>query len=132
MGRPADAIKLLGPAIASTPDDYVLHDVLATAYAKLQRYDEAIACARRVIELNPQVGRSHRRLADLLGSANRSREAREPALTAVRLEPENSSTLATAARRCDAAGNSPRLPSLQSERFRSIRTVTCCSWEGSF
>lgn len=103
MGRPEEAIKLLGPAIASSPDDYVLHDVAATAYGKLQRYEEAIVSARRVVELNPHAGRSHRRLADLLGKANRPREAREPALTAVRLEPDNSSAHATASetlRRC--------------------------------
>lgn len=103
MGRPEDALELLGPAIASSPDDHVLHAVAATTYEKLERYDDAIASARRVVELNPQGGRPYMRLADHLGNANRPREAREPALTALRLEPDNSSVLATASetlRRC--------------------------------
>lgn len=127
MGRPEAALELLRPALGSFPDNYVLHDVAATVYAKLARYEEAIPLARRAVALKPDDARAHMRLADILGAANRPLEAREPALIAVRLDPENSSVLTTAAetlRRCgdlaEAMALAQRANQLNPDRHRAL------------
>jgi predicted Zn-dependent protease len=112
MGRAAAALELLVPAIASFPDSPVLHDVAATVYVKLSRYEDAIVLARRAVALRPQAARPYMRLADIFSAANRPHEAREPALTALRLEPGNSVVMATASealRRCGEVGRAMEL-----------------------
>lgn len=97
MGRPQQAIDLLEPAIASSPDAFVLRQVAAIAYGKLERHDDAIVAARMAVAMNPESAQLQIVLAHRLVAANRSDEAVAPALDAVRSEPENSSAQALAA-----------------------------------
>ena len=51
--KPEQAIKLLQEAVAAHPAFYAAHVALGEQYAKLQRYDEALAAYRAASELKP-------------------------------------------------------------------------------
>jgi tetratricopeptide (TPR) repeat protein len=105
MGRPAAAIDLLRPAIASSPDNYMLYQVAAIAYGELQRNEEAIAAAREAVALKPDSGQLQMILAHRLIMANRATEAVKPALAAIRLQPEVSGAQAAAAEALRRSGD---------------------------
>ncbi len=75
QGRPSLAIRSIQRALATAEAVPLRRCDLALAFVAANRYDEAIACYRRALELNPQFIRAHQELGELLWNLNRKDEA---------------------------------------------------------
>lgn len=76
QGRPSLAIRSIQRALATAEAVPLRRCDLALAFVAANRYDEAIACYRRALELNPQFNRAHQELGELLCQLGRKEEAR--------------------------------------------------------
>jgi predicted TPR repeat methyltransferase len=74
-GRPAEALQLLGRALAAGQDDYRIHDEIGMALVALNRPEEAIGSFLTAFRLNPDFGEACHKI----GSAFASRGLFEPA-----------------------------------------------------
>ena len=83
------AVNALENALRTFPSDVSGHIQLGTAYSGLRRHDEAIAALRRAVSLNPNSGRAHRLLAQLLAATGQSDHAQEHLAAAIRLMPND-------------------------------------------
>ena len=88
LGRPAEALPLLAPAIASDPDDYRARCLLALALIKLDRFKEAAERAREAVAIAPEDDWAYRLLALALVGAKKLHPALEAAERAVAIAPE--------------------------------------------
>ncbi len=68
QGRPSLAIRSIQRALATAEAVPLRRCDLALAFSAAHRYDEAIACYRRALELNPQFNRAHRNWANYFGN----------------------------------------------------------------
>lgn len=76
QGRPSLAIRSIQRALSTAEAVPLRRCDLALAFAAADRHDEAIACYRRALELNPQFSRAHQELGELLWKLGRKSEAR--------------------------------------------------------
>lgn len=90
--RPADAVTVLGQALASQPNDFNLHCLLAQALLALDRGAEALRATEEALALNPEDEWPHRLRALSLRAVGRKREAVEEAREAARLDPQEPAT----------------------------------------
>ncbi|URD78268.1 Heat shock protein [Musa troglodytarum] len=82
-GRFEDAIRHFSEAIDLAPTNHVLYSNRSAAYASLQRYDVALADARKTVELNPGWAKGYSRLGAAhlgLGDADQAVAAYEKGL----------------------------------------------------
>jgi tetratricopeptide (TPR) repeat protein len=87
-GRAAEALAEVQAALASFPDDALLHAVRSSLLVELARPSEAIAAAERAIALDPESGYAHTaRARALLVAGTDPAAAAESAATGARLEP---------------------------------------------
>ncbi|HWP39396.1 MAG TPA: tetratricopeptide repeat protein, partial [Tepidisphaeraceae bacterium] len=86
-GRSAGAVELIGRAVQIAPT-YANLNNLGEALRHVGRVDEAIACYRRSIELNPQAADAWGNLGKLLVQMNRSEEAEKSLTRAAQLSPQ--------------------------------------------
>lgn len=87
-GRAQDAVDLLGPLLASHPDDGALLILNAYALIELERYTEAMASAKRASELAPAADEPHRIASVVLGKVGDVEGSARAAREAVRLAPD--------------------------------------------
>ncbi len=80
------------------------HSALGYAYSTARRHDEAIAAARRAVELQPGDADSYRFLGSCLLRAGHGEEARDIILTALRLNPQYVAGPYLLGRACFVAG----------------------------
>jgi tetratricopeptide (TPR) repeat protein len=57
QGRPGDALQPFQAVAQLAPNDYMIHQQLATVYQQLKRYDEALAEANQALSLAPEDAR---------------------------------------------------------------------------
>ena len=90
--RPKDdartALELAERAIALDAELALSHSALGYAYTAVDRWEEAVAAARRAVEFQPGDADSHVFFSQCLSFAGHGEEAREAALTALRLDPQ--------------------------------------------
>lgn len=89
-GKTEDAMNLIGQAIAINPHVAVYHGNLGTAYFALKRFDEAIACFREALRLDPgdRDANAHYNLGAALYKQGRYEEAVTSFEATVRQKPE--------------------------------------------
>jgi tetratricopeptide (TPR) repeat protein len=73
--RPAEAVELIGRAIAIEPTSTDFYNHLGAAYGALQQHDAAVTSLRRAVQLAPQSATSHYNLGTALRNAERLEEA---------------------------------------------------------
>jgi tetratricopeptide (TPR) repeat protein len=88
LKRAEEALRLLGRAIASDPEDFRARCLLALALIDLDRYPEAIDAAQQAIRIEPEEEWGHRLHSVALACAGKGRPAVKAAERAVALEPE--------------------------------------------
>jgi Flp pilus assembly protein TadD len=76
-GDKEGAVARLNEALAISPDDTLVHGMLAKLYADLARAEEAIQHARRVVELEPNDVFSYTALSVIYQRCGRIPEAEE-------------------------------------------------------
>ncbi|WP_309571552.1 tetratricopeptide repeat protein [Deinococcus sp.] len=100
VGRPAEALRLLAPLLASDPENAGLWTVLSEAHHDASAYPLALAAAGRAVQLDPHSSRAHFYHAlglwntHVLGrnprwgaARGRARQAQDALRVAIRLEP---------------------------------------------
>lgn len=88
VGRHGDAVTFLGHALASTPDDYELHALLAQAYLGLNQPAAALRAAEEASRRAPEDEWVHRVRSLVLRRSGRARDAVAASRESVRLAPE--------------------------------------------
>ncbi|MGB9154644.1 MAG: tetratricopeptide repeat protein, partial [Alphaproteobacteria bacterium] len=76
-------------AVIAAPDDAGVHYNLGVVLAKLERFEEAITCYRKTIELNPGFAPAYTNIGFCLSAFNLIARAREAFAIARSLEPDN-------------------------------------------
>lgn len=89
LGRSAEALEALGPALAGFPRDAALRNSLGNAYAAAGRVDEARAAYLAAADLDPELAEPHNGLATLLLAAGDLTGAERELERAVSLDPAN-------------------------------------------
>ena len=87
-GRQQDAVQVLVRALASTPDDYELHCLLAQAYLGMRQPAAALRSAEDAARRAPEVEWPHRLRSIALRRLGRNREAVDAAMQSARLAPQ--------------------------------------------
>jgi trans-aconitate methyltransferase/Flp pilus assembly protein TadD len=87
-GRPADAVELIGKALAANDTIASYHVGLAEAYRALDQREPAITHYRKAIAIEPGHWAAHNQLADLLRDDGDLRSAATHYETVVRLKPD--------------------------------------------
>ena len=82
------ALELAERAMARDDEFALSHSALGFAYIAVARREEAAAAVRRAVELQPGDADSHILLSQCLSLAGYGEEARDAALTALRLDPQ--------------------------------------------
>jgi SAM-dependent methyltransferase len=85
-GRPADAVGLIGQAIAVNDQIAAYHGSLAEAYRVLGRRADAIAHYRKAVTIDPAYGAAHGVLAGLLLEQGQANEALDAAWRALAVQ----------------------------------------------
>lgn len=85
-GRTAEAIEQLQAILNKDPNFALAHSALSFLFGKLQRYDEALAHARRVSEIEPSDPFSFVALSLMCQKAGQIREAEQAAMSARQLQ----------------------------------------------
>ncbi len=88
-GRAAEALQMLQPALAESPEDPEAHRLLALGHLMLEQYPPAEEAARRAVGLAPDAPQMHDALARVLLYRNRNQEAEASARETLRLDPED-------------------------------------------
>jgi Flp pilus assembly protein TadD len=88
VGRQQDAVVMLLRGLASTPDDYELHCLLAQAYLGMRQTPAALQAAENAARAAPDDEWPHRLRSIALRRLGRTRQAVDAAMQAVRLAPE--------------------------------------------
>ena len=88
VGRQQDAVVMLLRSLASTPDDYELHCLLAQAYLGMRQTPAALRAAEDAARAAPDDEWPHRLRSIALRRLGQTRQAVEAAMQAVRLAPE--------------------------------------------
>ncbi|OHT12567.1 TPR Domain containing protein [Tritrichomonas foetus] len=83
------AISLYTDAIELDPDNYTLYSNRSGAYCASQKYDQAVADARKVIQIKPDWVRGHTRLGAALQGQEDWEGAEEAYAKALELDPNN-------------------------------------------
>lgn len=86
--RPQDAIQVVLQALASAPDNYELHCVLAQAYLSAGHNNEALRAADQAVRLAPDDEWPHRLRSIALRRMGIKRGAVDAAMQCVRLAPQ--------------------------------------------
>ena len=92
-----DAQEVLMMALASTPDDPLVHILLAFCFSHRDAHKEAIQHAETAVGIAPDFAYAHFTCAGILVAAGKNKAALNSAITAVRLEsgdPDNHGILA--------------------------------------
>jgi Flp pilus assembly protein TadD len=76
-GQLADAVRLMEGVIADFPDFALAHSALAAWCTRLERHDDAVRHARRVVELEPRDPFSYTALSVACMRGGRIAEAEE-------------------------------------------------------
>jgi adenylate cyclase len=82
------ALELAERAITEDKEFALSHSALGFAYMAMERREEAVAAVRRAVEFQPGDADSHAILSQCLSLAGHGEEARDAALTALRLDPQ--------------------------------------------
>lgn len=85
--RPAEAVEFIRRAIATRPDDAMLHGNLGSALRDSGDLDGAIIALRQACELAPDLGGTWMNLGHALTQANELESARSAFARAVALDP---------------------------------------------
>ncbi|CAD5196981.1 unnamed protein product [Musa acuminata subsp. malaccensis] len=120
-GRFEDAIRHFSEAIDLAPANHVLYSNRSAAYASLQRYDVALADARKTVELNPGWAKGYSRL----GAAHLGRGDADQAVAAyekgLEIDPANEALEAGLAdARAAAARSRGPIPPQEASPFGKI------------
>ncbi|HLW66794.1 MAG TPA: tetratricopeptide repeat protein [Gemmataceae bacterium] len=86
-GNPAQAVELIGRAVARNPRIAAYHSNLADAYRVLGQFDQAISCGRRALLLKPDYPEAANHLGLALQRQGNLHAAAEQFRTALRLRP---------------------------------------------
>ena len=78
---------MLEKAVAADPDDIANHNLLGFCYYKLKRHQDAVACFRRAVEIDPKSGIDWANLGSNLRDLGRIDEAVEMYRKALSLDP---------------------------------------------
>ncbi len=70
-GKPEEALKVYDNGLAAFPDHYLLHFNKGLTYARLKKYNEAAACYKSALQLNPLHASSNYQLGSLYQKSNR-------------------------------------------------------------
>jgi Flp pilus assembly protein TadD len=88
-GRPEDAVRILGQALAAAPDDYELQCVLAQAYLSMRQPADALRAAEQAVRRAPEEEWAHRLRSIALRRLRRAGESVDAAAQSVRLAPQH-------------------------------------------
>ena len=82
-----DSESLFNHALKLNPDNWIIHNHLASVLSGRQRLDEAVDHYRRAVELRPQYAEAHNNLCPVLGAQGEFDEAIKHGQTALRFHP---------------------------------------------
>merc|ERR1719494_188496 len=88
-GDLATAIKMYTEAILVDPDNHVLYSNRSAAYAKDAKYDQALADARRTVELKSDWAKGYSRLGAALSLLKSYDEAEDAYMQGLKIDPNN-------------------------------------------
>lgn len=87
--QPRIAINLCMEGLHISPEHICFHRILAEAYYRIEKYDDAFAEANTAVELEPGVAHRWLLRAKILVAVERYEDARADIMTALDLDPEN-------------------------------------------
>ncbi|MGQ0722372.1 MAG: tetratricopeptide repeat protein [Candidatus Eiseniibacteriota bacterium] len=97
LGRIPEAKRAFDELIAQDPDNAFAWAHLSHVHEAMDAPAEALRAARRAVELNPRIARTHRRLADVLQRLGRFDDALASYDEAIRHDPDDVDLLLAAA-----------------------------------